>query len=457
MILRRKDSRSSKVKVQAKSPAPPPAPDAPPAGEELSLYGAERVRFLKAANLMDLDDRARAALNEPRREIIYNVPVMIRQSRTRAENGHAKSFLAYRVQYNNIYGPYKGGIRYHPQVSLDEVKALAAAMTWKCPLLEIPFGGAKGGVAIDPKRYGPADIEALTRRLTYEMLPDIGPDQDCPAPDVNTNEQIMDWMYDTYCMHSAQRYNVMNAAVVTGKSVACGGLSGRAPATGQGLSLAVREWIRDKKKDPSKLRFAIQGYGKVGSYSAAFLQDMGCRMVAAADVGGQVANPRGIEARKLAEHVRQSGSVAGFKGAKDVTNDEFYASEAEIFIPAALENSVTGRTARLLKCQMVAEGANCPTTLAGDEVLAERGIDVLPDIFANAGGVAVSYLEWLYNHGTHSFTLEYVEKFLSDRYAKNYGVIAATVKKYKTDWRTAAYVVAVGRIAEKIVHRGLYP
>ncbi|HOX05713.1 MAG TPA: Glu/Leu/Phe/Val dehydrogenase [Planctomycetota bacterium] len=429
------------------------------AEQEVSLYQADKIRFHRAADLMRLDDRARAALSEPRREIIYNVPVMVSQSRNPAENGRAKSFLAYRVQYNNIYGPYKGGLRYHPQVSLDEVKALAAAMTWKCPLLEIPFGGAKGGVAIDPMQYGPADIEALTRRFTYEMLTDIGPDQDCPAPDVNTNEQIMDWLYDTYCMHASDKFNVCNAAVVTGKSVACGGLPGRAPATGQGLSLAIREWAKDHKKKPSSLRVAIQGYGKVGSYAGIFLEDMGMKLVAVADVRGAIANPRGIDARKLAEYVKGpgGGSVAGYPGAAKVSDDEFFSAKAEVFIPAALENSVTARTARLLKCQVVAEGANCPTTLEGDEVLAERGIDVLPDIFANAGGVAVSYLEWLFNHGTHLFDLAYVAKFLSDRYERNYKVIAEAVRKYKTDWRTACYIVSLGRIGEKIVHRGLYP
>jgi glutamate dehydrogenase (NAD(P)+) len=408
---------------------------------------------------MRLDDRPRAVLSEPRREIIYNVPVMISQSRNPAENGRAKSFLAYRVQYNNIYGPYKGGLRYHPQVSLDEVKALAAAMTWKCPLLEIPFGGAKGGVAIDPMQYGPADIEALTRRFTYEMLSDIGPDQDCPAPDVNTNEQIMDWLYDTYCMHASNKFNVSNPAVVTGKSVVCGGIPGRAPATGQGLSMAVREWAKDHRKNPSSLRVAIQGYGKVGSYAGILLEDMGCRLVAVADVRGAIANPRGIDARKLTEHVKTvgGGSVAGFPGAAKIGDDEFFSTPAEVFIPAALENSITCRTARMLKCQVVAEGANCPTTLEGDEVLHERGIDVLPDIFANAGGVAVSYLEWLFNHGTHLFTMEYVAQFLSDRYERNYRVISETVKKYKTDWRTACYIVSLGRLGEKIVHRGLYP
>jgi glutamate dehydrogenase (NAD(P)+) len=430
---------------------------APAAVPEVSLYQADKIRFNRAADLMHLDDRPRAVLADPRREIIYNVPVMISQSRNPAENGRAKSFLAYRVQYNNIYGPYKGGIRYHPQVSLDEVKALAAAMTWKCPLLEIPFGGAKGGVAIDPAQYGPADVEALTRRFTYEMLSDIGPDQDCPAPDVNTNEQIMDWIYDTYCMHASNKFNVTNTAVVTGKSVACGGIPGRAPATGQGLSLAVREWIKDHRKSAESLRVAVQGYGKVGSYAGMFLEAMGCKLVAAADVRGAIAGPKGLDARKLAAHVKASGSVVGFPGAAEIGGDEFFSAEAEVFVPAALENSVTVRTARMLKCQVVAEGANCPTTLEGDEVLAERGIDVLPDIFANAGGVAVSYLEWLFNHGTHLFTTEYVAEFLSDRYARNYGVISETVKKFKTDWRTACYIVSLGRIGEKVVHRGLYP
>lgn len=424
---------------------------------EVNLYEADKVRVNRAADLMNLDDRVRAMVAEPRREIIYNVPVMVSQSKTSSENGQAKSFLAYRVQFNNTYGIYKGGMRFHAQVSLDEIKALAAAMTWKCPLLEIPFGGAKGGVAIDPGHYGPKDIEALTRRLTYEMLSDIGPDQDCLAPDVNTNSQIMDWMYDTYCMHTAAKFNITNAAVVTGKSVACEGLPGRAPATGQGLFMAIREWAREKQKNLGSLRFAIQGYGKVGSYAAKFLQDAGAKMVAVADVSGCMADPEGIDAYGLTEHVLGNGVIAGFEGPASIDDEEFYSAEAEIFIPAALENSITRESAPLLRCEVVAEGANCPTTLEGDEILAEKGVDVLPDIFANAGGVAVSYLEWLHNHGTHTFTTEYVNKFLSERYERNYGVIAETARRYDTNRRTAAYIVSLGRIGEKIVHRGLYP
>lgn len=422
-----------------------------------SLYAADKLRFNRAADIMHLDDRVRAILAEPRREVIYNVPVMITQSRKPAENGRAKSFLAYRVQYNNIYGIYKGGVRYHPAVSLGEVKALAAAMTWKCPLLEIPFGGAKGGVAFDPADYGPDDIEALTRRLTYEMLSDIGPDQDCPAPDVNTNAQIMDWIYDTYCMHAAEKFDITNAAVVTGKSVACGGLPGRAPATGQGLFMAVREWARDQRGKLGRMRFAIQGYGKVGSHAARFLHDAGAKLVAAADVRGCIASSAGIDAHGLAEHVARTGSVVNFKGTAKINSKEFLSADAEIFIPAAMENCITEQTAALLRCRVVAEGANCPTTPRGDEVLAEKGIDVLPDIFANAGGVAVSYLEWLCNHGTQSFSMDYVEKFLSDRYERNYRAIAETARKHRTDWRTAAYIISLGRIGEKVVHRGLYP
>ena len=432
-------------------------PDANNDGEGLSLYAADKVRFNKAADLMGLDDRPRALLNEPRREIIYNVPVMVSQSKTTSENGHAKSFLAYRVQYNNTYGPYKGGIRFHPQVSLDEVKALAAAMTWKCPLLEIPFGGAKGGVAIDPTQYGPADIEALTRRFTYEMLSDIGPDQDIPAPDVNTNEQIMDWIYDTYCIHASNKFAITNAAVVTGKSVVCGGLDGRAPATGQGLYMAIREWAKDHHKPLNDMRCAVQGFGKVGSYAATFLHSAGCRLVSAADVFGAIAGPKGLDVSQLTAHVKKTGSVIGFPGSSPISDDEFFSTEAEVFVPAALENSITRRTASMLKCQLVAEGANCPTTLEGDQVLAERGIDVLPDIFANAGGVAVSYLEWLVNHGTQTVDLQYVARFLSDRYERNYRAISEASVKYKTDWRTAAYIVSLTRIGEKVVHRGLYP
>lgn len=429
-----------------------------PAVDETSLYGAEKVRFTRAADIMELDDRVRAMLSEPRREIIYNLPVVITQSKNEEENGRAHSFLAYRVQYNDIFGIYKGGMRFHPQVSLDEVKALAAAMAWKCPLLEIPFGGAKGGVMFDPRQYGPKDIEAITRRLTFEMLNDIGPDQDCPAPDVNTDSQIMDWMYDTYCIHAASKHNITNAAVVTGKSVACGGLPGRAPATGHGLFLAIREWAKDRKKHLAGMRFAIQGFGKVGSYAARFLEGAGCRMVSVADAHGCLANPNRIDVEGLCEHViANNGSIMGFKGATEISEDEFFSSEADIFIPAALENSVTAKTAPMLMCQVVAEGANCPTTLGGDEILQERGIDVLPDIFANAGGVAVSYLEWLHNHGTHTFDMEYVNKFLSERYQRNYLAIVEAARKHNIDFRTAAYVVAIGRIGEKLISRGLYP
>ncbi len=440
--------------LKAKPPQPVEAEGRP----ETSLYAADKARFKRAADLMNLDDRVRAMLAEPRREITFNVPVRISQSKNAEENGHAKSFLAYRVQYNNAYGIYKGGIRFHPQVSLDEVKALAAAMTWKSPLLEIPFGGAKGGVMFNPHDYGPRDIEALTRRLTYEMLHDIGPDHDCPAPDVNTDSQIMDWIYDTYCIHAASHFNITNAAVVTGKSVACGGLPGRAPATGHGLFLAVREWAKERKKHLAGLRVAIQGFGKVGTYSARFLAEVGCRLVAVADVHGCLADPRGFDVEKLIAHsAHNNGSIMGFPGATEISQDEFFAIEAEIFVPAALENCITRRTAPMLKCQVIAEGANCPTTMEGDEILVERGIDVLPDIFANAGGVAVSYLEWLHGHGSQDFDSAYVAKFLTERYERNYAVIAETARKYKTDRRTAAYIVSLGRIGEKVIRRGLYP
>jgi glutamate dehydrogenase (NAD(P)+) len=428
-----------------------------PAEDRLSLFEAEKQRFNQAADMMNLDDRVRAMLDQPRREIIYNVPIMVQQSSVPEENGHAKSFLGYRVQYNNVYGVYKGGMRFHPGVSLDEVKALSAAMTWKCPLLKIPFGGAKGGVAIDPEQYGPKDIETLTRRLTYEMLSDIGPDQDSLAPDVNTNSQIMDWVYDTYCMHAASRFNITNAAVVTGKSVACGGLPGRAAATGQGLFMAIREWARDQKVSLSGMTFSVQGFGKVGSFAATFMQDAGARLVAVADVSGCIADPKGIDAYQLVEHVIANGSISGFPGSSRLSEQEFFSFEVDTFIPAALEDSITSVTAPMLKCRLVAEGANCPTTPEADVILQSKGIDVLPDIFANAGGVAVSYLEWLHNHGTHTFTSEYVDKFLSNRYAENYLAIAEGMARYRTDRRTAAYIVSLDRIGEKVLHRGLYP
>lgn len=423
-----------------------------------TLFLAEKARLARVFFMMGLDDRVRAILSEPRREIIYNVPVRITQSVREEENGHTKNFLAYRVQYNNLYGPYKGGLRFHPKVTLGEVKALAAAMTWKSPLLEIPFGGAKGGVVMDPRDYGPRDMEALTRRLAYEMLPDIGPDHDCPAPDVNTDSQIMDWFYDTYCMHSAQPFNIHNGAVVTGKSVACGGIEGRAPATGQGVFMALANWAEGRGLSLSGMKFAIQGFGKVGSYASQFLCDAGCTMVAVADVSGCLANPNGMNPRCLLEHAQKNkGMVSGFKDGTPITAEEFFSSDVDIFIPAAMEDAITKDTAPLLKCKVIAEGANCPTTPEGDLNLASRGIDVLPDIFANAGGVAVSYLEWLYNQGGGTFDAKYVEQFLSDRYRRNYQAIRQKAAEYKTDNRTASYIVALRRIEEKVLRRGLYP
>jgi glutamate dehydrogenase (NAD(P)+) len=313
------------------------------------------------------------------------------------DDGRTEIFSGYRVQHNSALGPYKGGLRFHPAVNIDEVRALASWMTWKSALADIPFGGAKGGIQMQPCDYTLSELERITRRFTYALGNTIGPEYDIPAPDVNTNAQIMAWILDTYLSMYPPHERNRNIHVVTGKPVSSGGSVGRNKATGQGIVFVIRQWAEDNKFDLSHATYTLQGFGNVGSWAARLLKPSGARLVAVEDHTGAIANPAGLDPDRLEEHVRRTGGVKGYRAAKPISHRAFLSTRADVFIPAALENQITAKTASLLKVRLVAEGANGPTDPDGDRILREKGVGLLPDILCNSGGVIVSYFEWLQN------------------------------------------------------------
>lgn len=374
------------------------------------------------------------------------------------DDGSYQLFKGYRIQHNNIMGPFKGGIRFHPEVHLDEVKALAAWMTWKCSLLEIPYGGAKGGIKFDPTQYSSRELERITRRFTHALGANIGPDYDIPAPDMGTNSQTMVWMMDTYMNSSPQERKNSMRGVVTGKSVTSGGSLGRDKATGQGLVFAVAAWAEEHQVDLSKCSFSVQGFGNVGSHSARLLQARGAKLKAVIDHTGGVYNANGIDALDLIAYAKQNkGGVAGYSKAEPINKLDFFATEVDIFIPAALEMQITAETAPLMKCRLVAEGANGPTDLDGERILLEKGVQFLPDILANAGGVTVSYFEWLQNRLSESWSEDVVDAKLLKMMNKAYHTMRSIAKEYKTDHRTAAYIHSLSRIQTVYRERGIFP
>lgn len=415
-----------------------------------SFFQQTQQLFRRAADLMKLADDTRTILEEPKNIIQVNFPV-------RMDDGKLRLFQGYRVQHNNVLGPYKGGIRYHPKVSMDEVKALAALMTWKTSLSGLPLGGAKGGVAFDPTKHSRDELMRITRRFTHALGTTIGVDYDIPAPDMGTNAQTMNWIMDTYMnsVGAASRNQVRG--VVTGKSISCGGSEGREKATGQGLVYLIEEWARLKKFDLSKSRYLLQGFGNVGLHAAALLAAAGAKCVAVMDHKGAIANPDGIPIDALAKHAGATGSVAGFDGAKAAKAEEFWTTEADLAIPAALENQIYADLAAKLKVRLVAEGANGPTPPDADAVLGERGIEVLPDILANAGGVIVSYFEWTQNKNNEQWDLEEIDARLKKRILKSYKNARECQAKYKTDLRTACYIVALERLQAAYNERGIFP
>ncbi len=415
-----------------------------------NFYEVTRQQFEKAAEVMRMQADIRTILAEPKNVIQVNFPV-------RMDGGAMRLFQGYRIQHNNILGPYKGGIRYHPEVSLNEVKALAALMTWKCSLAGLPLGGAKGGVEVDPTKHTRDELMRVTRRFTHALGTTIGVDFDIPAPDMGTNAQTMNWIMDTYMNTVGFANRNQHRGVVTGKSIACGGSEGREKATGQGLVYLIEEWAKEKKVDLSKATYILQGFGNVGSWSAMLLHALGARCVAVMDHKGCIRNAAGISVEALAKHVKTAGSIEGFPGAEAIQTEDFWPIEADIAIPAALESQIGRIVAPTMRVKLVAEGANGPTTPEGGEILRERGIDVLPDILANSGGVIVSYFEWTQNKNSEHWDLEEVDAKLKKRILRSYRGARVAAEKYKTDLRTACYIVALERLQSAYSERGIFP
>lgn len=414
------------------------------------LFQKVRRQFDKAADLMVLDPSIRKILSHTTNEIVVNFPV-------RMDDGHLEMFTGYRVQHSNALGPFKGGLRYHPDVTLDEVRALAAWMTWKCAIMRIPFGGAKGGLQFDPSHHSRSEVERITRRFTFALGDAIGPEYDIPAPDMNTDPQIMAWILDTYLSTVPPQERKRSLHVVTGKPVDSGGSPGRDKATAQGVVFCIEEWARHREFPLSNATYFVQGFGNVGSWAAKLMKQHGARLLAVEDASGTIRNDAGIDADDLDRHVRATGGVSGYPEATAIDHESFLRTKADIFIPAALENQVTHETAGLLDVHLVAEGANGPVTPNGDAILIERRIDVLPDIMCNAGGVIVSYFEWLQNKRSESWDLEEVDTKLRKRISEGYQRVSETAQRFGTDWRTAAYIVALAHLEQVYKEHGIFP
>jgi len=410
-----------------------------------TIFSAMLEEFDDAARLVGLDRGIWDVLTHPKRQVIVSCPVQL-------DSGRIEVFTGYRVQYNITLGPAKGGIRYHPGVTLDEVTALAAWMTWKCAVAGIPFGGGKGGIICDPSKMSPRELEALTRRYVAEIIDLIGPDKDVPAPDVNTNEQIMAWVMDTYSMHAGTTIT----SVVTGKPVEMGGSLGRREATGRGVMIVTREAVRHLDIDIIGATVAVQGFGNVGSVSASLLQRIGAKIVAVADVQGGVYNPAGLDIPKLLEWTAKHKTVVGFPHADPLPGEKIFEVDADILIPAAMENQITIDNADKIKAKLVVEGANGPTTPDAHQKLHERGISVVPDILANVGGVTASYFEWVQDRQGYFWRESEVNDRLEHKMVEAFNRVVETGKKHNCDLRTAAYIVAITRVAAVTKLRGMY-
>jgi glutamate dehydrogenase (NAD(P)+) len=412
----------------------------------LSPFQVAQSQFDTAAEAMGLDPGMREILRVPQRELIVNFPV-------RMDNGTVRVFTGYRVQHNITRGPAKGGLRYHPAVTLDEVRALAMWMSWKTALMDIPFGGAKGGVVCRPEDLSRAELEALTRRFATEISLFVGPRSDIPAPDVGTNQQVMAWFMDTISMHAGYS----QPAVITGKPVVVGGSEGRLEATGRGVTTVSMCALERIGIAPADATVAVQGFGNVGSVSAHLLARAGCRVVGVSDVSGAIYNPDGLDVPDLMAYAGEHASPADYPGAQPISNDELLACDVTVLVPAALENQVTEDNAAKLRCRVVVEGANGPTTPGADAILAQKGVLVVPDILANAGGVAVSYFEWV--QGLQQFFWEEsdINRRLEELMRGAFAEVTATAAEAATTMRQAAYRLAVDKVARATEVRGIYP
>lgn len=396
-----------------------------------------------AAERLGLGERVTQLLLVPARELVVKIPIEM-------DNGEIGLFQGYRVQHNNSRGPFKGGMRYHPDVDIDEVRSLAALMTWKTALVDVPYGGAKGGIACDPKNLSHAEIERLTRRFTYKIHEFIGPTKDIPAPDVNTNAQIMAWMMDEY-----SKLNGFSPAVVTGKPVDLYGSLGREEATGRGVVFVIEELLREQGQGIAGARFAVQGFGNVGSYVARFLHDLKGKVVAVSDVQGGIFRSEGLDIPALLEHVRERKAVIGFPGTESISNQDLLALDCDVLIPAALGGVLHEGNAKGVKAKMVVEAANHPTTPEADALFHERGIHVVPDILANAGGVTVSYFEWAQNIQQFRWDLDRVNAELRRAMQAAFRNVLRVAQSHGVSMRTAAFIIAIGRVARARTLRGI--
>jgi glutamate dehydrogenase (NAD(P)+) len=414
--------------------------------EDLNPFRIAQIQFDMAAEYLKLDPGLRQILRTPKRVMEVSVPVKM-------DNGQTKVFTGFRVQHNVSRGPAKGGLRYHPNVTLDEIKALAAWMTWKTATVNLPYGGAKGGIVCDPKRMSKGELERMTRRYAAEIQPIIGPEVDIPAPDVYTDAQTMAWIMDTYAM------TVGHAApgVVTGKPVSIGGSEGRTDATGRGVLYVVEEACKVKKVNLRGATVAIQGFGNVGSAVARLFAEKKAKIIAISDSRGGVHNPRGIDPLRALRYKERSGTVVGMPGASRISNDELLALKCDILVPAALENVITLHNADQIKAKIVAEAANGPTTPHADEILSRKGIFVVPDILANAGGVTVSYFEWTQDLQGFFWQLQEVNSKLEFVMRRAFNDVHETMRKFHVYPRAAAYILSVGRVADATLVRGLFP
>ncbi len=408
-------------------------------------------QFDNAADIIKLNTNIRKILEVTNNELVVHFPV-------RMDNGEVEIFTGYRVQHNNALGPYKGGLRYHPTVDIDAARALAMWMTWKTSLAGLPYGGAKGGIQLDPTKYSQAELERITRRFTYALGDNIGPELDIPAPDVNTNPQTMAWILDTYMSTKSPNERSKNLHVVTGKPIGAGGSQGRDRATGYGVFLTIKLWAEAKNIDLKNKKYIVQGFGNVGYWAAYFLEQEGALLTAVQDAYGSIVNEKGISVEKLLDYTKANkGSILGYAGARPLDNADFFGLDCDICIPAALGNQITPKNAEKIKAFLIAEGANGPTDVEAEKILLKRNIDIIPDILCNAGGVIGSYFEWLQNRNGEIWQLDEVLEKLEKKMRESFLKVMETSQKRNVDMRTAAFIIAIERLEETYIQRGIFP
>lgn len=418
---------------------------------KVGMYENVMKQFNRAADVMELHSGIRKILSATNNEIVVHFPVKL-------DNGEIEVLTGYRVQHNNALGPYKGGLRFHPAVDIHTAKALAIWMTWKSALAGLPYGGGKGGIQIDPALYSKAELERITRRFTYALGDNIGPDTDIPAPDVNTNSQIMAWISDTFVSTKSPANRHNNLHVVTGKPVGSGGLEGRDRATGFGVVATLKSWAQLKRKELKGKKYIVQGFGNVGYWASYFMEKEGAQLIAVQDASGTLFNNKGIDPDDLLSHCKDNnGKIVNYKNAKPMESSDFFGLDCDIIIPAALGNQITAKNAGNIKANLIAEGANGPTDVEAEAILLKNGVEIIPDILCNSGGVIGSYYEWLQNKRSENWKIEEVLHLIEDKINIAFHKTVNTAEHYKTDWRTSAYIVALKRLEQTYMERGVFP